>query len=67
MAFHGDYQATLAEKLANPAPRAFLVNVHASAVEQDRQQRFLNDYYWRMAHGGGGPQRQAARRKRSAP
>jgi len=50
--FHGDYQASLAEKLANPAPRGLLINPHASQVEQDRQRRFLNDFYWRAGHIG---------------
>ena len=47
---HGNYYASLAEKLRNPAPRELLVNTRASAVEQDRQQQRLNDWYWQAAH-----------------
>lgn len=59
MSGHGNYQATLAEKLSNPAPRHLLINPHASAIEQDRQQKALNEWYWQAA------QRRAARVARS--
>lgn len=44
-----NYQATLAEKLANPAPRSMLINPHASAREQDRQRRRLNNWYYQQS------------------